>query len=68
MLRKRYFYVDGLLRHWVRLHARGVPPTAAELRAAAREVVGSAAPEPAPRSGAATPAARARSDSLMEID
>jgi AAA ATPase domain len=60
--RKRYYYVDGMVRDWVRLHARGRSATAKELREAARAAVGSAAgatPEPAPAAGR---------DSLMEID
>ena len=36
MTRKRYFYVDGVLRHWVRLHTRGTPPSASQVEAAAR--------------------------------
>jgi len=34
MVHKRYHYVDGLLRLWVRLHARGTPPARPELLAA----------------------------------
>jgi hypothetical protein len=65
--RKRYYYVDGIVRAWVVLHGRGRPATAKELRDAARAAVaadaaaGMAAPEPAP------PATAGR-DSLMEID
>src|SRR5262245_60936978 len=67
MTRKRYSYVDGLLRLWVRLHARGVPPSTDEIARAAREAVGGGAPEeaePAP----VVVAVPARRDSLMEID
>jgi len=68
-VRKRYFYVDGMLRAWVRLHARGTPPEAAELRALAERVIAppaDGAPEPPPR-GPAEPAPL-RHDQLMEID
>jgi len=65
MVGKRYFYVDGLLRWWVRLYARGTPPAAQELEHAAREVLeegrGIAAPAP-------PPAQPVRTDNLMEID
>jgi len=63
MVKKRYFYVDPVLRAWVRLHGRGRPPLAAELRAGAAAFTGQA-------TGAAeTPAAvEPRRDSLMEID
>lgn len=65
MTRKRYAYVDGLLRQWVRLHARGIPPAADEIRRAAREVVGEdTTHEETPVAAAAPP----RRDSLMEID
>jgi hypothetical protein len=37
--RKRYYYVDGMVRWWVRLHARGVPASGEQIVAAAREVV-----------------------------
>jgi hypothetical protein len=67
MVRKRYFYVDGVLARWVRLHARGVPPSGVELRAAADAIASrSAAAEPA--SVESTPVGRVRTDSLMEID
>jgi DNA polymerase III delta prime subunit len=67
MTRKRYHYVDGLLCLWVRLHARGVPASADEIRKAARGL----AAEVPPGEAAAPPppvAAPARHDSLMEID
>ena len=57
--RKRYFYVDGLVRWWVRLHGLGVLPTEGQLATAAREV--------ASRPPAAAPAA-SRHERLMEID
>jgi hypothetical protein len=56
---KRYFYVDGLVRWWVRLHGLGVIPTEGQLATAAREVT--ARPEGAP-------AAASRHERLMEID
>lgn len=65
--RKRYFYVDGMVRLWVRLHARGTPPTEAQLVEAARDLLArppageaTGAPEPEP--------VVSRHDSLMEID
>ena len=69
--RKRYYYVDGMVRAWVRLHGRGQPPAAPELRAAARlAAAGQGRPE-----AVSTPAAEpeeepvaARRDHLMEID
>jgi DNA polymerase III delta prime subunit len=71
--RKRYFYVDGLLRVWVRLHARGWPATEAEIAATARAaVLGEASPaEPASTEpDVVTPEAvrPPRRDSLIEID
>jgi energy-coupling factor transporter ATP-binding protein EcfA2 len=38
--KKRYVYVDGMVRWWVRLHGRGTPASEAEVRAAAQEVAG----------------------------
>jgi hypothetical protein len=72
-VRKRYFYVDGMLRWWVCLHARGVPPDASELRAAAAQAVaapadGAAADGAAPALVATAVAAPGRRDGLMEID
>jgi hypothetical protein len=69
--RKRYFYVDGMLRWWVRLHARGTPPGAVELRAAAEQAL--AGPPPAAGAESAAPLAAAaaeaaRRDALIEID
>jgi hypothetical protein len=61
MIRKRYHYVDGVVRQWVRLHTRGGPPSEDELRAAGHEAAGAAsAPD--------TPLLRVRRESLMEID
>jgi hypothetical protein len=55
---KRYFFVDPLLRDWLRLYASGHLPGEEALLAAARERLGSEAPALAPR----------RHDALMEID
>src|SRR5262249_62423876 len=70
--RKRYYYVDGLLRWWVRLHARGWPPTPAELQAAGQSAIAEAPGHSAPSAGTekalAEPPASARRDSLIEID
>jgi DNA polymerase III delta prime subunit len=61
--RKRYYYVDGMVRLWVRLHGRGLRATDEEILDAAREILAlaaPAAPEPAlPMS---------RHQGLMEID
>jgi hypothetical protein len=76
VVRKRYSYVDGLLRIWVRLHARGWPPTQVEIAAAARAAVlgdasasgeaNAVAVEPAEEVAARSPISRR--DSLIEID
>ena len=70
-VKKRYYYVDGMVRAWVRLHGRGRPATAAELREAARAAVtGEMAPAavaPAEEPTEDEPAAPRR-DHLMEID
>jgi AAA ATPase domain len=73
VVRKRYFYVDGLLRVWVRLHARGWPATAAEVAAAARAAVHAEAipAEPAAEEAGVVvpePARPSRHDTLIEID
>lgn len=71
MAKKRYVYVDGLVRHWVRLHGRGTPPTRAEIAAAARALVAGEATADAPlaEAPAAVPEpASSRRDSLIEID
>jgi hypothetical protein len=74
--RKRYVYVDALLRVWVRLYCRGVVPTTDEVAAAGRELVAAAPADTAPRSGAGRedservmpPAPAAREEGLIEID
>lgn len=75
VVKKRYYYVDGLVRWWVRIHARGVAPSPAELEAAARQAVNGGLVEPASGEPALPepvelPASEAapRRDSLMEID
>ena len=77
MVGKRYVYVDGLLRWWVRLYGRGSLPDDSEIARAAQAVLESAEePAPAPlheapgpqEAEAATPAAAVRRDTLMEID
>jgi AAA ATPase-like protein len=67
MVKKRYYYVDGLLRHWVRLHTRGIAARPAELQEAARAAVSLGAPATAPEVPAPAPFV-ARMDSLIEID
>ena len=59
MAGKRYYYVDGLVRWWVRLHGSGVVPTDGELEAAARAIVTGAGP---------VLASATRHERLMEID
>jgi hypothetical protein len=75
MVRKRYYYVDGMVRWWVRLHGRGTPARAEDIAAAGREIV--SAPPPAAPPGAEVAAEAAvsvtapplsRVDTLMEID
>jgi hypothetical protein len=71
---KRYVYVDGLLRFWVRLYGRGTLPGPEEIAVAAREMLSrpetaAVTPVPAPAAKDATEApAPPRHDSLMEID
>ncbi len=66
-VKKRYHYVDGMVREWVRLHARGIPPTAAELLASAHEATGLSPTASRVPPAVAQPVAQ-REDSLMEID
>lgn len=63
---KRYFFVDGMVRSWVRLYARGTPAKPDELRGAVREILGDSASVGRPSHAAETSAHRA--DALMEID
>lgn len=69
---KRYFYVDGLVRQWVRLHASGRPASAADLRHAVEALLGESAPVAGPtkeeRADAPAESPAPRRDSLMEID
>ena len=60
MVGKRYYYVDGLVRWWVRLHGGGFVPGDEEIAAAAREVTASGT-EPALVTAA-------RHERLMEMD
>ena len=64
--RKRYYYVDGLLRLWVRLHARGVRASEAEIAECAREAVSATDGGAGPAESLPAPAARHQG--LMEID
>jgi hypothetical protein len=74
MVRKRYYYVDGMVRWWVRLHGRGTPPSPEDLEKAARQILAEGEPVPEPTVGSSTesavyePALTVRSDTLMEID
>jgi hypothetical protein len=67
MVKKRYFYVDGMVRWWVRLHGRGTLASDADIRAAAQEVAGGpeAPPEAAPP-GTETVRAPARREKLVD--
>jgi hypothetical protein len=70
MIKKRYAYVDGLLRHWVRLHGRGAPAPPTEIQATAHTLAYGeppTTPEAAESAVAPEPVA-ARRDSLIEID
>jgi hypothetical protein len=68
MVGKRYYYVDGLVRQWVRLYGRGRLPTPREIEAAAQELLAAPPAQPEPER-AATPIETApRRETLMEID
>ena len=70
-LKKRYYYVDGMVCAWVRLHGRGRPATAAELAAAARAAIAGELSVDAASTGppdAEEQPVPARRDHLMEID
>jgi hypothetical protein len=75
--RKRYFYVDGIVRWWVRLHGRGVAARDEEIAAAARDLLAGREPGVAPSRDSLTTAEPAdtpvlvppaRVDTLIEID
>jgi hypothetical protein len=70
--RKRYYYVDTVLRRWVRLYGQGRLPTAEELRAAASEAMRSEEPvagsTPTGEIETAVAPVPARRDTLIEID
>ena len=74
MVRKRYVFVDPLIGHWVRLHARGVDATTQDLADAFAQLGGTAAaaipaaPAPRPAPARSQPPRRPASDQLMEID
>ena len=72
VVRKRYYYVDTILRRWVRLYGQGRLPAAEGLRIAAAEAARAAVPaeEPTPAAEAEpTPApVLPRRDTLIEID
>jgi hypothetical protein len=67
--KKRYYYVDGLLRHWVRFFTRGAQPGEGALLEVAGELMsaGAAPVEPAEAPSGA-PVRTRRPDHLMEID
>ncbi len=70
---KRYVYVDGMVRQWVRLHASGQPASPADVRRAALDLLSARRLSPQlrrPNEATDVPAApqAARRDSLMEID
>jgi hypothetical protein len=62
MVRKRYYYVDGLVRLWVRLHGRGVRASDDEIQDCARQTLAAAAP------AAPAEAPAPRHQGLIEID
>jgi DNA polymerase III delta prime subunit len=75
---KRYFYVDGMVRQWVRLHGTGQPASAADVRRALETLLEATLPaddtpstewaSAAEPEGPAEKTRRARHDTLMEID
>jgi hypothetical protein len=72
---KRYFYADGLVRQWARLHGRGTVGTASEITRAARELLMRETPDASVQSSddaLAQTTARspvpARDQTLMEMD
>jgi hypothetical protein len=72
---KRYYYADGLMRQWARLHGRGTVASEAEITRAAGELL---APPPGALAAASAddilagtsgrPSAPARDQRLMEMD
>jgi hypothetical protein len=63
--RKRYYYVDGLMRLWVRLHGRGVRATEEEILDCARQTLAGAVP---PAVAEPARAVTSRHTGLIEID
>lgn len=58
---KRYYYVDGMVRSWLRLYGRGALPTEGALRQAAKEAIETVRDiDPKPKSAASTPGPRRR--------
>ena len=69
MIGKRYHYVDGMIRCWMRLYGRGALPNEATLRDAARAVMESAQPTVPPDAGARdAPDAEPPADSVRAND
>ncbi|HVR69627.1 MAG TPA: ATP-binding protein [Vicinamibacteria bacterium] len=73
--RKRYYYVDGMVRWWVRLHARGTLARPDDIAGAARQVIAgevaggpAAGPAPPELTASEPETAAPRVDTLMEID
>jgi hypothetical protein len=64
-VKKRYYYVDQMVRLWVRLHAQGTPPSAGEILEVAETLVGDVTGR---RNGVETAPRTPSHDSLMEID
>jgi hypothetical protein len=62
---KRWYFVDPLLRIWVRLHGSGRPAGPREVAAETAALLGCG---PLPETAAAPAPRRARRDELMEID
>jgi hypothetical protein len=65
--KKRYYYVDTLLGTWVRLHARGRPPSTDDLNQA-WQALASSVPAPVLAEPDDRPAPARRHEGLMEID
>ena len=67
MVKKRYVYVDGMVRWWVRLHGRGTPAAEADIRAAAEQMAGGREAPPDEAAPPGTEAARSpRREKLVD--
>lgn len=66
--KKRYFYVDPILRLWMRLYGSGRLPEASQTNDVIAEFVEDASPEPQPESEPAFILPPARSEDFLEID